>query len=131
MAEVITLNTRAGVVQLGDGLVFPLNIAEVAGVIALLVQNAVAVCILQLVAVLILFVDAVQLRLSAHQLVEVIQICAVVQRVVGVKIRLGSHGKDGTGLDVHDDGRAAVLDRVGVDGLVEVALHDLLHIDVQ
>ena len=125
------LEHTAGVVQLGDGLVFPLDIAEVAGVIALLVQNAVAVCVLQLVAVLILFVDAVQLRLSAHQLVEVIQICAVVQRVVGVKIRLGSHGKDGTGLDVHHDGAAAVLHRVGCNGFVQIPFHDLLHIHIQ
>ena len=117
------LEHTAGVVQLGDGLVFPLDIAEVAGVIALLVQNA--------VAVLILFVDAVQLRLSAHQLVEVIQICAVVQRVVGVKIRLGSHGKDGTGLDVHHDGAAAVLHRVGCNGFVQIPFHDLLHIHIQ
>ena len=125
------LEHTAGIVQLGDGLVFPLDIAEVAGVIALLVQNAVAVCVLQLVAVLILFVDAVQLRLSAHQLVEVIQICAVVQRVVGVKIRLGSHGKDGTGLDVHHDGAAAVLHRVGCNGFVQIPFHDLLHIHIQ
>ena len=125
------LEHTAGVVQLGDGLVFPLDIAEVAGVIALLVQNAVAVCVLQLVAVLILFVDAVQLRLSAHQLVEVIQICAVVQRVVGVKIRLGSHGKDGTGLDVHHDGAAAVFHRVGCNGFVQIPFHDLLHIHIQ
>ena len=125
------LEHTAGVVQLGDGLVFPLDIAEVAGVIALLVQNAVAVCVLQLVAVLILFVDAVQLRLSAHQLVEVIQICAVVQRVVGVKIRLGSHGKDGTGLDVHHEGAAAVLHRVGCNGFVQIPFRDLLQMCIR
>ena len=35
-------------------------------------------------------------------------------RVVGVKIRLGSHGKDGTGLDVHHDGAAAVLSLIHI-----------------
>ena len=125
------LEHRARVVQLGDGLVFPQDIPVVAGIVRFLVQNFVALFIGDVVAVGILFVDAVQLRLSAHQLVEVIQICAVVQRVVGVKIRLGSHGKDGTGLDVHHDGAAAVLHRVGCNGFVQIPFHDLLHIHIQ
>ena len=125
------LEHASGVIQLGNGLVLPLDIPEVAGIVRFLVQNAVAVCVLELVAVFILFVDAVQLRLGVHQLVEIIQIGTVIQRIVGVKVRLGGHCQNGTGLDIHHDSRAAVLHRVGRNGFVQIPLHDLLHVYIQ
>ena len=65
------------------------------------------------------------------QLVEIGLVGGVIQRVIGVEVRLGGHGQDGTGLDVHHDGRAAVLDVVGRDGLVQVALRHLLDVHIQ
>ena len=66
-----------------------------------------------------------------HQLVEVGLVGSEVQRVVGVKVRLGSHGKDSTGLDVHHNGAAAVFHRIGCNGFVQVPLRDLLHVHIQ
>ncbi len=71
------LEDASGVVQLGDGLVLPLDIPVVAGVVALRVQDPIAVFIPQVVAVLILFVDAVELRLRVHQLVQISQVLAL------------------------------------------------------
>ena len=50
---------------------------------------------------------------------------------VGVKVRFGGHGQDRTGLDVHHNGAAAVLNGVGRHGLVQVALHHLLNVHIQ
>ena len=125
------LEDASGVVQLGDGLVFPLDVAEIARVIARRVQDLIAVFVGDVAAVLVFEVDAVELRLGMDQLGQVGPIVLVAQRVVGVKIGLGSHGQDGPGLHVHDDGRAAVLHGVGPDGLVEVPLHHLLDVHVQ
>ena len=66
-----------------------------------------------------------------HQLVEISLVGGVVQRVVGVKVRLGSHGKDSAGLNVHYNGAAAVFHRVGCNGFVQVPLCDLLHVHIQ
>ena len=125
------LEHRAGVVQLGDGLVLPQDIPVVAGIVRFLVQNFVAQLVGDVVAVGVLFIDAVKLRLCVHQLVEVGLVGGVVQRVVGVKVRLGGHGKDGAGPDVHHDGAAAVFHRVGCNGFVQVPLRDLLHVHIQ
>ena len=125
------LEDASGVVQLGDGLVLPLDVAVGAGVVGVFFRYLLALLIPEIVAIGVFLVDGVDLRLGVHLLIQIGQVLAEIQRSVGVEVRLRGHGKDGTGLDVHDDGCAAVLDRVGVDGLVEVALHDLLHIDVQ
>ena len=125
------LEDASGVIQLGDGLVLPLDVAVVAGVIALRVKNFVAVGIGDVAAVFILEVDAVELRFRVDQLVQVGLVGGVVQRVVGVEIGLRGHGEDGTGLDVHDDGRAAVLDIISRDCFVQVALHHFLHVHIQ
>ena len=125
------LEHRARVVQLGDGLVFPQDIPVVAGIVRFLVQNFVALFIGDVVAVGVLFIDAVKLRLCVHQLVEISLVGGVVQRIVGVKVRLGSHGKDSAGLDVHYNGAAAVFHRIGCNGFVQVPLRDLLHVHVQ
>lgn len=66
-----------------------------------------------------------------HQLVKVSLVGSEVQRVVGVKVRLGSHGKDSAGLDVHHNGAAAVFYRIGCNGFVQVPLRDLLHVHIQ
>ena len=125
------LEHRAGVVQLGDGLVLPQDIPVVAGIVRFLVQDFIALLVGDVVAVGVLFIDAVKLRLCVHQLVEVSLVGGVVQRVVGVKVRLGGHGKDGTGLDVHHNGAAAVFHRIGCNGFVQVPLRDLLHVHIQ
>ena len=125
------LEDASGVVQLGDGLILPLDVAVIAGIIALRVQHLVAVRIRDIAAVLILEVDAVEFRFGVDQLVEIGLVGGVIQRVIGVEVRLGGHGQDGTGLDVHHDGRAAVLDVVGRDGLVQVALRHLLDVHIQ
>lgn len=112
------LEHAAGVVQLGDGLVLPLDIPEVAGVVRRRVQDLVALVVGDEGAVLVLEVDAVQLRLRPDQLVEVGEVGLVAQRVVGVEVRLGGHGQDGPGVHVHDDGAAPVLHGIGGDGLL-------------
>ena len=127
------LEHTAGVVQLGDGLVLPQDIAVGAGIIRVRVHDLVAVFV-QLELLRVVFVpevDGVQLRLCGHLLLQVGQVGAVIQRRVGVKVRFGGHGQDRTGLDVHHDGTAAVLDVVGRNGLRQVAFHDLLHVHVQ
>ena len=125
------LEHASGVVQLGDGLVLPLDIPVGAGVVGLLIRDLLAVLVPQVVAVLVFFVDGVQLRLGLHLLRQVGQIGAEILRVIGVKVRLGGHGKDGTGLDVHHNGAATVLNGVGRHGLVQVALHHLLNVHIQ
>ena len=125
------LEHASGVVQLGDGLVLPLDIPVGAGVVGLLIHDLLAILVPQVVAVLVFFVDGVQLRLSLHLLRQIGQIGAEILRVIGVKVRLGGHGKDGTGLDVHHNGAAAVLNGVGRHGLVQVALHHLLNVHIQ
>ena len=65
------------------------------------------------------------------QFIQISQVLAVIQRVIGVKIRLGGHGQNGTRLDVHHDGGTTVLDIVGFDGLVQIPLHHFLDIDIQ
>ena len=125
------LEDASGVVQLGDGLVLPLDVAVGSGVVRVFFRYLLALLVPEIVAVGVFLVDGVNLRFCVHLLIQIGQVLAKIQRSVGVEVRLRGHSKDGTGLDVHDDGCAAVLDRVGVDGLVEVALHDLLHIDVQ
>ena len=87
--------------------------------------------VLDLLAVFILLIDGVQLRLGLYLFAEIGQVRTVIQRVIGVEVRLGRHGQDRAGLDIHHDGAAAVFHRVGCDGLVQVPLHDLLHIHVQ
>ena len=125
------LEHRARVVQLRDGLVLPQDIPVVTGIVRFLVQDFIALFIGDVVAIGILFIDAVKFRLCVHQLVEVSLVGSEVQRVVGVKVRLGSHGKDGTGLDVHHNGAATVFYRIGCNGFVQVPLRDLLHVHIQ
>ena len=125
------LKDASGVVQLGDGLVLPLDITVIARVIAFRVQNLIAPLIGDVVAILIFLIDAVELRLRVDQFIQISQVLAVIQRVIGVKIRLGGHGQNGTRLDVHHDGGATVLDIVGFDGLVQIPLHHFLDIDIQ
>ena len=84
------LEHASGVVQLGDGLVLPLDIPVGAGVVGLLIRDLLAVLVPQVVAVLVFFVDGVQLRLGLHLLCQVGQIGAEILRVIGVKVRLGA-----------------------------------------
>ena len=125
------LEHASGVVQLGDGLVLPLDIPVSTGIVGLRIHDLLAVLVPQIVAVLVFFVDGVQLRLGLHLFRQVGQIGAEILRVIGVKVRLGGHGKDGTGPDVHHNGAAAVLNGVGRHGLVQVALHHLLNVHIQ
>ena len=124
----------SGVVQLGDVLILPLNVPEIARTVGLRVQNPVAVLVQDVSPILILEEDAVlliQLRLGAQQFLEVGQIGLVAVGVIGIEIRLAGHGQNGAGVHVHDDGAAPVLHVVGGDGLVEVPFYDLLDGGVQ
>ena len=82
---------RTRVVQLSDGLVLPQDIPVVTGIVRFFVQNFIALLVGDVVAVDILFIDAVKFRFCVHQFVEVSLIGSEVQRVVGVKVRLGGH----------------------------------------
>ena len=125
------LKDAAGIVQLGDGLVFPHDVPEIARVVGVGVQDLVAVFVGDKGAVLVFQIDAVQLGLGPDQLFQIRLDGGVVVGGVGGEIRLGSHGQDAPGVDVHHDGAAPVLDGVGGDGLVQVFFHHFLDGGVQ
>ena len=110
------LKDASGVVQLGDGLVLPLDVAVGTGVVRVRVGDLLAVLVQQefFGVVRVLEVDGIDLRLGLNLLAQIGQVRAEIQRVIGVEVGLGGHCKDGTRLDIHDDGRTSVLDVVGV-----------------